>query len=38
MGYYGRTKHKGEQLVKLFLEKWLTVRTFWVFGPTGITL
>lgn len=35
IGYYGRTKYEGEQLVKQLLSDWFIVRISWVFGLNG---
>lgn len=35
IGYYGKTKYKGEEVVKDLLDKWFIVRISWVFGING---
>jgi dTDP-4-dehydrorhamnose reductase len=35
IGYYGRTKYEGEEVVKQLLDKWFIVRISWVFGVNG---
>lgn len=35
IGYYGETKHNGEETVKQLLDKWFIVRISWVFGING---
>jgi dTDP-4-dehydrorhamnose reductase len=35
IGYYGRTKHQGEQLVESLLDDYFIVRISWVFGING---
>ncbi|RKQ34274.1 dTDP-4-dehydrorhamnose reductase [Oceanobacillus halophilus] len=35
VGYYGKTKYEGEELVKRLLENWFIVRISWVFGING---
>jgi dTDP-4-dehydrorhamnose reductase len=35
IGYYGRTKLEGEELVKQLLDKWFIIRISWVFGING---
>lgn len=35
IGYYGRTKYEGEQMVEQWLEKYFIVRISWVFGVNG---
>jgi dTDP-4-dehydrorhamnose reductase len=35
VGYYGRTKYEGEEVVKQLLDYWFIVRISWVFGVNG---
>lgn len=35
IGYYGRTKFEGEEIVKSMLAEWFIVRISWVFGING---
>ena len=35
VGYYGLTKHEGEEVIKQLLDKWFIVRISWVFGING---
>jgi dTDP-4-dehydrorhamnose reductase len=35
IGYYGQSKHEGEEVVKNFSDKWFIVRISWVFGING---
>jgi dTDP-4-dehydrorhamnose reductase len=35
IGYYGKTKLEGEQIVQSLLDKWFIVRISWVFGING---
>ncbi|MFC3884675.1 dTDP-4-dehydrorhamnose reductase [Bacillus songklensis] len=35
IGYYGLTKHEGEEVVKQLSDKWFIVRISWVFGING---
>ncbi|MBU8771480.1 dTDP-4-dehydrorhamnose reductase [Cytobacillus oceanisediminis] len=35
LGYYGKTKYLGEEIVQNVLDKWFIVRISWVFGTNG---
>ncbi|MCM3356565.1 dTDP-4-dehydrorhamnose reductase [Psychrobacillus sp. MER TA 171] len=35
IGYYGKTKLEGEEVVKKLLEEWFIIRISWVFGING---
>ncbi len=35
LGYYGKTKYLGEEIVQNELDKWFIVRISWVFGTNG---
>jgi dTDP-4-dehydrorhamnose reductase len=35
VGYYGKTKYEGEEVIKKVLDKWFIVRISWVFGING---
>ncbi|WP_075618283.1 dTDP-4-dehydrorhamnose reductase [Paenisporosarcina indica] len=35
VGYYGKTKLEGEQVLQLILDAWFIVRVSWVFGING---
>ncbi|GIN59424.1 NAD(P)-dependent oxidoreductase [Lederbergia ruris] len=35
IGYYGKTKYKGEQIVQSLLDNYFIVRISWVFGTNG---
>jgi dTDP-4-dehydrorhamnose reductase len=35
IGYYGKTKHEGEEIVRELLKEWFIIRISWVFGING---
>lgn len=35
IGYYGKTKYQGEEIVQDLLDEWFIVRISWVFGING---